>query len=119
MKQRGSIVRALAQDPEVLLMDEPFGALDAFTREEMNLFLLKIWAKTQKTIVFVTHSIAEAIFLSDRIWVMSPRPGRLANVVDVNFARPRHIDLQFEPDFISILKAIRHEVEGSKVGKGN
>lgn len=119
MKQRGSIVRALAQDPEVLLMDEPFGALDAFTREEMNLFLLKIWAKTQKTIIFVTHSISEAIFLADRIWVMSPRPGRLARVVDVNFARPRHIDLQFEPDFISILKGIRHEVEGSKVGKGN
>jgi NitT/TauT family transport system ATP-binding protein len=119
MKQRGSIVRALAQDPEVLLMDEPFGALDAFTREEMNLFLLKVWAKTKKTIVFVTHSISEAIFLGDRIWVMSPRPGRLARVVDVNFSRPRELDLQFEPDFISILKSIRTEVEGSKAGKGN
>lgn len=118
MKQRGSIVRALAQDPEVLLMDEPFGALDAFTREEMNLFLLKVWAKTKKTIVFVTHSISEAIFLSDRIWVMSPRPGRLARVIDVNFERPRNIDLQFEPDFISILKEIRTQVEGSKVEKG-
>jgi len=100
-------------------MDEPFGALDAFTREEMNLFLLKVWAKTKKTIVFVTHSISEAIFLGDRIWVMSPRPGRLARVVDVNFSRPRELDLQFEPDFISILKSIRTEVEGSKAGKGN
>jgi NitT/TauT family transport system ATP-binding protein len=118
MKQRGSIVRALAQDPEVLLMDEPFGALDAFTREEMNLFLLKIWARTKKTIVFVTHSISEAIFLGDRVWVMSPRPGRLSRVVDVEFQRPRDINLQFEPDFIQILKSIREDVEGSKSGKG-
>ena len=119
MKQRGSIVRALAQDPEVLLMDEPFGALDAFTREEMNLFLLKVWERTKKTIVFVTHSISEAIFLADRVWVMSPRPGRLSRIVDVDFARPRHIDLQFEPKFIEILKSIREDVEGSKFGKGN
>jgi NitT/TauT family transport system ATP-binding protein len=118
MKQRGSIVRALAQDPEVLLMDEPFGALDAFTREEMNLFLLKVWERTRKTIVFVTHSISEAIFLADRVWVMSPRPGRLSRIVNVDFTRPRNIDLQFEQDFISILKSIRQEVEGSKIGKG-
>ena len=119
MKQRGSIVRALAQDPEVLLMDEPFGALDAFTREEMNLFLLKVWERTKKTIVFVTHSISEAIFLADRVWVMSPRPGRLSRIVDVKFPRPRHLDLQFEPEFIEILKSIRDEVEGSKFGKEN
>ena len=119
MKQRGSIVRALAQDPEVLLMDEPFGALDAFTREEMNLFLLKVWEQTKKTIVFVTHSISEAIFLADRVWVMSPRPGRLSRIVDVNFERPRHIDLQFEPRFIEILKSIREDVEGSKARQGN
>lgn len=119
MKQRGSIVRALAQDPEVLLMDEPFGALDAFTREEMNLFLLKVWERKKKTIVFVTHSISEAIFLADRVWVMSPRPGRLSRVVNVEFARPRQIDLQFEPDFIEILKSIREDVEGSKSLKGN
>lgn len=118
MKQRGSIVRALAQDPEVLLMDEPFGALDAFTREEMNLFLLKIWERKKKTIVFVTHSISEAIFLADRVWVMSPRPGRLSRVVEVEFERPRDINLQFEPDFIKILKSIREDVEGSKSGKG-
>jgi NitT/TauT family transport system ATP-binding protein len=100
-------------------MDEPFGALDAFTREEMNLFLLKVWETTRKTIVFVTHSISEAIFLADRVWVMSPRPGRLSRIVDVDFARPRHIDLQFEPKFIEILKSIREDVEGSKSGKGN
>jgi NitT/TauT family transport system ATP-binding protein len=117
MKQRGSIVRALAQDPEVLLMDEPFGALDAFTREEMNLFLLKVWHQTRKTIVFVTHSIAEAIFLADRVWVMTPRPGRLARTLNVDFARPRIQDLQYEPHFIEILKSIREEVEGSKNGK--
>jgi NitT/TauT family transport system ATP-binding protein len=117
MKQRGSIVRALAQDPEVLLMDEPFGALDAFTREEMNLFLLKVWERTRKTIVFVTHSISEAIFLADRIWVMSPRPGRLSRIVDVDFPRPRDIDLPYEPRFIEILKSIREDVEGTKFGK--
>jgi NitT/TauT family transport system ATP-binding protein len=114
MKQRGSIVRALAQDPEVLLMDEPFGALDAFTREEMNLFLLKVW---HQTIVFVTHSISEAIFLADRVWVMTPRPGRLARTLDVDFVRPRKQDLQYEPHFIEILKSIRADVEGSKNGK--
>jgi NitT/TauT family transport system ATP-binding protein len=119
MKQRGSIVRALAQDPEVLLMDEPFGALDAFTREEMNIFLLKVWERTRKTIAFVTHSISEAIFLADRVWVMSPRPGRLARIVDVKFPRPRNIELPYEPDFIEIIKSIRAEVEGTKFGKGN
>lgn len=117
MKQRGSIVRALAQDPEVLLMDEPFGALDAFTRDEMNLFLLKVWHQTKKTIVFVTHSIAEAIFLADRVWVMSPRPGRLVRTLEVDFARPRKQDLQYESHFIEILKSIRDEVKGPKNGK--
>lgn len=111
MKQRASIVRALAQDPEVLLMDEPFGALDAFTRDEMNLLLLRLWRQTGKTIVFVTHSIREAIFLADRIWVMTPRPGRLARVVDVNFERPRDLDLRFQPDFLDLVKSITNDVE--------
>lgn len=112
MKQRASIVRALAQDPEVLLMDEPFGALDAFTRDEMNLLLLRLWRQTGKTIVFVTHSIQEAIFLADRIWVMTPRPGRLARVVDVDFERPRELDLHFAPEFLDMFKSIKDDVEG-------
>jgi NitT/TauT family transport system ATP-binding protein len=118
MRQRASIVRALAQDPEVLLMDEPFGALDAFTREEMNVLLLKLWHQNGKTIVFVTHSIAEAIFLADRVWVMTPRPGRLARVVDVPFARPRALELQFDPSFQDMLRSIRDDVQGSSTSHG-
>lgn len=112
MRQRASIVRALAQDPEVLLMDEPFGALDAFTRDEMNLLLLQLWEASKKTVVFVTHSINEAVFLADRIWVLTPRPGRLARVYDVPFDRPRDLDLHYDPDFIQLTRDIKADVQG-------
>ena len=111
MQQRASIVRALAQDPAVLLMDEPFGALDAFTRDEMNLLLLRLWSETSKTIVFVTHNISEAIFLADRVVVMTPRPGRVAKVYDIELPRPRTIEMTFEPSFISLVQEIKVAVE--------
>jgi NitT/TauT family transport system ATP-binding protein len=111
MQQRASIVRALAQDPGVLLMDEPFGALDAFTRDEMNLLLLRLWGETGKTIVFVTHNISEAIFLADRVLVMTPRPGRLARVFDIGLPRPRTLEMTFEPEFIALIQEIKQTVE--------
>jgi NitT/TauT family transport system ATP-binding protein len=111
MQQRASIVRALAQDPEVLLMDEPFGALDAFTRDEMNLLLLELWHASGKTIVFVTHNISEAIFLADRVVVLTPRPGRLAHIYDIDLPRPRTIEMTFEPSFIELLQDMKRTVE--------
>jgi NitT/TauT family transport system ATP-binding protein len=111
MQQRASIVRALAQDPAVLLMDEPFGALDAFTRDEMNLLLLKLWSETGKTVVFVTHNIGEAIFLADRVVVMTSRPGRLARIYDIDLPRPRTIEMTFEPAFIGLIQEIKRTVE--------
>jgi NitT/TauT family transport system ATP-binding protein len=90
MQQRAAIVRALALRPSVLLMDEPFGALDAFTREEMNRLVEEIWMETHTTIVFITHSIEEALFLSDRVVVLTQRPGRVLNTYDVPFPRPPH-----------------------------
>jgi NitT/TauT family transport system ATP-binding protein len=111
MQQRASIVRALAQDPEVLLMDEPFGALDAFTRDEMNLLLLSLWAETSKTVVFVTHNISEAIFLADRVVVMTPRPGRLARIFEIELPRPRTVEMMFEPDFIELIREMKRTVE--------
>ena len=111
MQQRASIVRALAPDPAVLLMDEPFGALDAFTRDEMNLLLMRLWSETCKTIVFVTHNIGEAIFLADRVVVMTPRPGRLARIFDIDLPRPRTVAMTFEPDFIELIQEIKSAVE--------
>ena len=111
MQQRASIVRSLAVDPSVLLMDEPFGALDAFTRDEMNMLIQDIWMQTRKTIVFVTHSISEAIFLADRVVVMSARPGRIAAIYDIDIPRPRPVEIQMEPDFIERVLAIKGSID--------
>ncbi|MCB1498389.1 MAG: ABC transporter ATP-binding protein [Bauldia sp.] len=116
MQQRASIVRSLAADPSVLLMDEPFGALDAFTRDEMNLLIQEIWMETGKTIAFVTHSIPEAIFLADRIIVMSARPGRIAAIVDVDLPRPRPIEIQTEPEFIARVMDIKMKIDSQRGG---
>jgi NitT/TauT family transport system ATP-binding protein len=110
MQQRASIVRALAPDPKVMLMDEPFGALDAFTRDEMNVMLLDIWERTRKTIVFVTHSIPEAVYLSDRVYVMTPRPGRNSKVYDIPLGRPRPLTLTTERAFFDIVGEIKQQI---------
>ena len=107
MQQRVSIARALVFDPSVLLMDEPFGALDEFTRERMNLELLKIWRQTGKTIVFVTHSIAEAVFLSSRIIVMSPRPGRITKIVENPLPYPRDFNTRSDPTYHDLVSHVR------------
>src|SRR3984893_8721386 len=93
MQQRAAIVRALVQDPQLLLMDEPFGALDAMTREQMNLELIRIWSQSRKTVIFITHSIAEAIFLSDRVIAMTARPGSIADVITIDLPRPRDLSV--------------------------
>ena len=112
MQQRVGIARALALRPEFLLMDEPFSALDEFTREKLNEDLLDIWQKTKKTVLFVTHNIAEAVFLSDRICVLSPHPGRLSAVVDVDLPRPRTKELRDAPEFTALVAKVRGSFEG-------
>jgi len=114
MQQRASIVRSLAVNPSVLLMDEPFGALDAFTRDEMNLLIQEIWMETKKTIIFITHSIVEALFLADRIVVMSARPGRIQEIIDVDLPRPRGVEVQSTPEFIERANAIKAMIDHRK-----
>lgn len=107
MQQRAAICRALIHNPSILLMDEPFAALDALTREELGLELLRIWSVEKKTIIFVTHNISEAILLSDRVVAMSPRPGRISEIVEINLPRPRTIDMEFTQEFKNYSDRIR------------
>jgi NitT/TauT family transport system ATP-binding protein len=99
MQQRVSLARALIHDPKVILMDEPFGALDAITREKMNLELLRIWAESKKTVIFITHEINEAVFLSNRVVVLSARPSRMIEAFDIDLPRPRNLDIRTSPRF--------------------
>ncbi|MGE2834277.1 ABC transporter ATP-binding protein [Mycobacterium sp. SMC-4] len=113
MKQRAALCRLLVSEPEVLLMDEPFGALDEFTRESMNAELLRVWADTKKTAIFVTHNISEAVYLSDRVFVMTPRPGRLAAVVDIDLPRPRTEAMWSSPELLTYTSQIRDILGGA------
>ncbi|MEL7091587.1 MAG: ABC transporter ATP-binding protein, partial [Pseudomonadota bacterium] len=113
MQQRASIARALAFDADLLLMDEPFGALDEIVRDHLNEQLLQLWARTGKTIGFVTHSIPEAVYLSTRIVVMSPRPGRITDIIDSPLPRERPLDIRESPEFLSLAHRVR---EGLRAG---
>ena len=116
MQQRASIARALAFDADILLMDEPFGALDEIVRDRLNEELLKLWARTGKTIGFVTHSIPEAVYLSTKIVVMSPRPGRITDIIDSPLPRERPLDIRDSREFIEIAHRVR---EGLRAGHGD
>ena len=114
MQQRAGICRALVHDPDILLMDEPFGALDALTREELTVELMRIWQERPKTILFVTHSIPEAVLLADRVVVMSPRPGRVAEIINVALPRPRDFDMEARSEFQDATRRIRELIFGSR-----
>ena len=116
MQQRASIARALGFDADILLMDEPFGALDEIVRDHLNEQLLALWARTEKTIGFVTHSIPEAVYLSTRIVVMSPRPGRITDVIDSPLPKERPLDIRDTPEFIEIAHRVR---DGLRAGHGD
>ena len=107
MQQRVAICRALMRDPRILLMDEPFGALDAMTREAMNMELMRVWSEERKTVIFITHSIPEAVLLGDRVVVMSPRPGRISEIIDVDIGRPRSLRSMATPQFGELCDHIR------------
>ncbi len=115
MQQRASIARALAFDADILLMDEPFGALDEIVRDHLNEQLLKLWERTEKTICFVTHSIPEAVYLSTRIVVMSPRPGRITDVIESPLPKERPLDIRDTPEFLEVAHRVR---EGLRAGHG-
>jgi NitT/TauT family transport system ATP-binding protein len=112
MQMRVAIARALTFEPALLLMDEPFGALDEMTRERLNIELLEIWRRLGSTVVFVTHSISEAVFLSTRVVVMSPRPGRIAGIVDIDLPQPRTVDTREEPRFFELVTEVRERLRG-------
>ncbi|PYN90506.1 MAG: ABC transporter ATP-binding protein [Candidatus Rokuibacteriota bacterium] len=119
MQQRVAICRALLPDPSLLLMDEPFGALDAMTREEMGFELLRIWEARRKTILFVTHSIPEAILLADKVVVMTPGPGRLARVITIDLPRPRTVELEFDAKFKAYSDEVRGLIFASRRARGD
>src|SRR5580698_1817322 len=107
MQQRASLARALSFEPALMLMDEPFGALDEIVRDHLNEQLLRLWNQTRKTVIFVTHSIPEAVFLSSKIVVMSPRPGRIIDIIDCNFSRDRTLEVRETPEFLKIAQRVR------------
>jgi NitT/TauT family transport system ATP-binding protein len=118
MRQRVAICRALIHEPQLLLMDEPFGALDALTRAQLQIDLQNIWQSSRKTVVFVTHSIEEAVFLSDRVIVMTPRPGRVREVIEIDLARPRRLDVRDSPVFVETIRRVSHLFQDMGVIRG-